>query len=190
MSYATGGLVRKLAVNGVDFTEHVATFTLTFDTSAMRDALDEYLARDPGAAAHANGEPMSACPYAPSDPEGQSWRQGWLRAETAARQQAGTFDHTPAEYADYKRSLGWDDRPDPVVEILGGYDEPEPEPWADATEPWIAPDKWLASIVPAPYSFAFDWESTPQPNLDLLPAWDEHRYAAATSKVDTSWALP
>lgn len=55
------------------------------------------------------GRALSSCPWSPSDPDGAGWRRGWVTGEADRRLLAGTFDHTPAEYAAYKRSIGWHD---------------------------------------------------------------------------------
>lgn len=51
-----------------------------------------------GDQAHANGEPISACPFAPADPQGAQWRADWIRAEALARHRAGTYGATDEQY--------------------------------------------------------------------------------------------
>lgn len=67
-----------------------------------------------GAAAHAAGEPISACPYAPGDPAGAEWRADWIEAEATARTMSGTFgasddDYHQAGLKPPQRTLSYDD---------------------------------------------------------------------------------
>lgn len=43
-----------------------------------------------GGQAHAEGHPMSACPWQPNDPEGMEWRTSWIRAESTLPPMAST----------------------------------------------------------------------------------------------------
>lgn len=72
-----------------------------------------------GRNAHAAGQSIADCPFAPSDPAGSAWRQGWIAAESLARQAAGTFGATTEEKAAAAATLGPEYRPDPVAELLG-----------------------------------------------------------------------
>ena len=74
-----------------------------------------------GITAARNREPVSACPYAPTDPAGADWRQGWIAGESDRRYNEGTFGATDEEKAAAFAMARADNRPDPTVEILGDY---------------------------------------------------------------------
>lgn len=80
--------------------------------------------------AQAAGATIADCPFAPSDPDGLEWRRGFIQAEWNARVMNGTAGATEEEKADARAWIADELRPDPVVEILGGYEELEPDPFA------------------------------------------------------------
>ena len=51
-----------------------------------------------GYEAHDAGEPISACPWPPSDPAGAEWRHDWITAEGHARHAAGTYGTSDDDY--------------------------------------------------------------------------------------------
>lgn len=80
-----------------------------------------------GLDAHSRGEPLSACPFSASDPQGRGWRAGWLDAEADAHRAAGTYGATADEIARARSTLG-PARRDPVSILT----DPDPE--------WDPPD--------------------------------------------------
>lgn len=172
----------KFALNGVDVSDYVvkvdvnsgrpstlfAQGGLVSGTSSV-SFQEDYVAAPSlyaeGYTAAQQGGSVAACPFSPSDPEGSEWRKGWIAGEQRNRMNAGTYDHTPDEYAAYKQQIGWgeDDLADPVVEILGGYDElPSKEP-----EPWVDPALWDAAYPSwAKTATATTWVPITQQMLD------------------------
>jgi hypothetical protein len=71
-----------------------------------------------GFTAAQTGEAISTCPYAPADPAGLRWRQGWIEGEARRRLREGTFGATAEEHAAAIRSFGNQLNPDPFPELL------------------------------------------------------------------------
>lgn len=92
----------------------MTTSVWTFDLP-IADELDP----DTGYGAHALDRPLSANPYTLHSAEWRAWNDQWIRAETYRRQDEGTFDHTPDEYAAVRARDDDMRGPDPVREILG-----------------------------------------------------------------------
>lgn len=115
-------------------------------------------------------EPMSACPYVPSDPQGHGWRQGWITAEAERRHAAGTFGATPEEHARAIAGFGRELAPDPYPELL---DRPAPVVRQTAVDPDQVRTALQAFADQFASTFAAGAEAVAEAWSQIVDAWPD-----------------
>lgn len=103
-----------------------------------------------GRAAAVAGEPVSVCPFGPSDPAGAEWRRGWLQGESARRVAAGDFGASAEDRARAAADAGGGELP-AVLEVMDAAPPARREAHRDHVHVSITADdlvRWAEEVVP------------------------------------------